>query len=156
MSKPVVISGEASETDSEDEVVIPINSALGVKGEVVTGEDSESEDENGGSVCSAESAMHQSHTTDNVKNIQYDSLLHQKLRECNIKLHNDIETHCDNCIEEASKTLNVIDQQLLKSQVTLQNAATSLKTLSATSVTLKNKLQSLLSAKFLPNVKVHD
>lgn len=35
--------------------------------------------ENGGSVCSAESAMHQSHTTDNVKNIQYDSLLHQKL-----------------------------------------------------------------------------
>ncbi|CAH0559700.1 unnamed protein product [Brassicogethes aeneus] len=156
MSKPVVISGEASETDSEDDVkIIPEkNMAMSVHGAVINGEDSESENENDGSICSAESALNQSNLNEDLKPVKYDSLLHQKLKECNIKLREDMESQCDHVIEEAAKSLNTIDQQLLRSQVTLQNAATAIKSLGATSLSLKNKLQSLLSAKFLPNITV--
>lgn len=77
------------------------------------------------------------------------------LGECNGKLHQDIECFCQSVVGEAGKNLTCIDQQLIKSQLTLQNAVTSLKSLSATSLAIKNKLHSLLSAQFIPNIKVN-
>jgi hypothetical protein len=76
------------------------------------------------------------------------------LGECNGKLHQDVQSFCQNIVGEAGKNLASIDQQLIKSQLTLQNAVTSLKSLSANSLAIKNKLQSLLSAQFIPNIKV--
>lgn len=49
----------------------------------------------------------------------------------------------------------MVDQQFVLSEVTLQNAVTSLKNLNVNSNTLTNKLQSMLSANFLPNVKLN-
>lgn len=109
----------------------------------------------------------------NNEDIKYDSLFHQKLSmyfvvninycfcfiyilgEYNARLHNDLENLTQNTVNEAGKKLNTIDQQLLRSQLTLQSAVTSLKSLSVNSLTVKSKLHSLLSAKFLPNVKIN-
>ena len=74
------------------------------------------------------------------------------LGESNLAWHNNLQSFVQSTIDEAGKKFNSIEQQLLKSQVTLQGAITSLKTLSVNSLTLKNKLYSLLSAKFLANV----
>ncbi|XP_074041028.1 biogenesis of lysosome-related organelles complex 1, subunit 3 isoform X2 [Leptinotarsa decemlineata] len=121
MDKPVIISGEASETDSEEDfnpkMVHDVTKS--VQGAIITGEDSESE--NG---------------------------------KQNSQLHNDIENLCQSTVNKARKNLNDIDQQLLRSQFTVQNAVTSLKSLSVNSLTLKSKLHSLLSANFLSNVTV--
>ncbi|KAJ8961734.1 hypothetical protein NQ318_021334 [Aromia moschata] len=157
MSKPVIISGEASETDSEDEFCLKTSNLMtqSVQGAVITGEDSESENENDASIASAISALHQSNVEEKRLDEKYDSLFHQKLREYNMRLHNNVESFCQNNINEAEKNLNGIDQHLLRSQLTLQGAATSLKSLSINSLTIKSKLHSLLSGKFLPNVKVN-
>ena len=66
-----------------------------------------------------------------------------------------MEGFCQNVIGEAGKNLTSIDQQLIKSQLTLQNAVTSLKSLGANSLAIKNKLQSLLSSQFIPNIKIN-
>jgi hypothetical protein len=157
MNKPIIISGEASETDSEDEVPKnePLMLTTPIQGAVITGEDSESENENDASICSAVSALNETNTHTKKEDCdKNDSLLHQKLRECNGKLHQDVQSFCQNIVGEAGKNLASIDQQLIKSQLTLQNAVTSLKSLSANSLAIKNKLQSLLSAQFIPNIKV--
>ncbi|XP_063912176.1 biogenesis of lysosome-related organelles complex 1 subunit 3 [Zophobas morio] len=156
MNKPTIISGEASETDSEDDTPRkePLKITAPIQGAAITGEDSESENENDASICSAVSALHEaSSRKENCD--KSDSLLHQKLRECNGKLHQDVEGFCQNVIGEAGKNLTSIDQQLIKSQLTLQNAVTSLKSLGANSLAIKNKLQSLLSSQFIPNIKIN-
>ncbi|KAJ8935884.1 hypothetical protein NQ314_012600 [Rhamnusium bicolor] len=143
-NKPIIISGEASETDSEDESNLTIITY------------SKMFLENDASISSAVSALNQSNVEDKqVTQHQYDSLFHQKLKEYNTRLHNDVEGFCQNTINDAGKNLIAIDQQLLRSQLTLQNAVTSLKSLSVNSLTVKNKLHFLLSAKFLPNMKVN-
>lgn len=76
--------------------------------------------------------------------------------ECNTQLKADVEAYCDNVINEASKTLSTVDQQLLKSQIVLQGALPSMRSLSSNSFSLRSKLQSLLSSKFFFNVKVED
>ncbi|KAJ8973027.1 hypothetical protein NQ317_012632 [Molorchus minor] len=156
MSRPLIVSGEASETDSEEEFNLPPqNMTQSVQGAAIAGEDSESENENDASICSAVSALQQTEVDDKQFNETYDSLFHQKLRECNMRLHSNLETFCQNTINEADRNLNMIDQQLLRSQLTLQNAATSLKSLSVNSLTIASKIHFLLSAKFLPNVIVN-
>lgn len=82
-------------------------------------------------------------------------LINTFLEEYNARLHNNLEGLTQNTVNEAGRKLNTIDQQLLRSQLTLQSAVTSLKSLSVNSLTVKSKLHSLLSAKFLPNVKVN-
>ncbi|XP_023012793.1 biogenesis of lysosome-related organelles complex 1, subunit 3 isoform X1 [Leptinotarsa decemlineata] len=156
MDKPVIISGEASETDSEEDfnpkMVHDVTKS--VQGAIITGEDSESENEFD-SVASAISALNQAPQSDRSKEKSpTDSLFHQKLRKQNSQLHNDIENLCQSTVNKARKNLNDIDQQLLRSQFTVQNAVTSLKSLSVNSLTLKSKLHSLLSANFLSNVTV--
>lgn len=76
--------------------------------------------------------------------------------ECNAQLKTDVEAYCDNVVNEASNTLSTVDQQLLKSQIILQGVLPPMRSLSANSFSVKNKLQSLLSSKFLFNVKVEN
>ncbi|XP_050498774.1 biogenesis of lysosome-related organelles complex 1 subunit 3 [Diabrotica virgifera virgifera] len=156
MNKSVVITGEASETDSEDEIQNNTLKAMTktVQGAVITGEDSESDTEIDNSVASATSALNQKELLE-VNESKCNSLFHQKLREYNEQLNHSFETHCQNTVHEASKNLNVIDQHLLRSQITMQNAVTSLKTLSINSLSIKSKLHSLLSSKFLTNVTLN-
>lgn len=69
-------------------------------------------------------------------------------------MHQDIDGYIQNIIGEAEKNLNLIDQQLIKSQVTIQSAVTSLKSITLNSLAIKNKLQNLLSAQFIPNINI--
>ncbi|CAG9769617.1 unnamed protein product [Ceutorhynchus assimilis] len=155
MNNSLVISGEASETESEDEVHprIQFDMAQSIQGAVILGEDSESDNENEGSIASAVSALQLlEEGSDANANVDHDSLFQQQLRESNTSLYNNIETFIQTTVDEAGKNLNALEHQLLKSQITLQGAVTSLKTLSVNSLTLKNKLHSLLSSKFLNNI----
>ncbi|KAF5295310.1 hypothetical protein FQA39_LY13175 [Lamprigera yunnana] len=81
------------------------------------------------------------------------SLLHRKLRECNNQMYTDMESFCHNIISQAEKNLTTIDQQLLKSQNTLQTAVTSLRSLHVNSSMIRDRLQNILSSKFLTNIK---
>lgn len=74
------------------------------------------------------------------------------LGESNTALYNTLEALFQSTLGEAEKNLSSVERQLLKSQITLQGAVTSLKTLSVNSLTLKNKFHSLLSSKFLSNI----
>ncbi|XP_048526596.1 uncharacterized protein LOC125505862 [Dendroctonus ponderosae] len=153
MSKPFIISGEASETESEDESMPSIHLDLtkSIQGAVILGENSESDNDNEGSIASAISAIH-FNDCDSSSCIDHDSLFQQKLCESNTSLYNTLESLFQSTIGEAEKTLGSVEHQLLKSQITLQGAVTSLKTLSVNSLTLKNKFHSLLSSNFLPNI----
>lgn len=73
--------------------------------------------------------------------------------DCNNQLHTGIQSFCQNLISQAEKNLQNIDQQLLKSQNTLQSAVSSLRTISINSAILKDKLQYVVSAKFISNIK---
>ncbi|XP_071445400.1 biogenesis of lysosome-related organelles complex 1 subunit 3 isoform X2 [Hetaerina americana] len=170
--KPHVVVGEAPESDCEDEIKIvqnsKINPASTPQGIVVAGEAPESDEENedAGSVSSCASVTSVSSTTSHGSKQasswrskgsdgpKYSTLLHKKLRERNISLHRDISELANHTIHNATKDLNAINQGLLRSQVTLQEAATSLHVLLAMTVKLKDSLQMTFSssAPFLPSI----
>lgn len=159
INSSVIISGEASETDSDDDncKVKDMTTSTSIQAAIVTGEDSESDNENQGSVASAVSVLTQSAQEftksglgDSHKN---DSLLHKKLRECNDQLCTDLNAFSQSVITQAGKNLTAIDQELLKSQNTLQTAVTSLRALHLNSAMIKEKLQTIFSSKFLSNIK---
>ncbi|XP_072379325.1 uncharacterized protein Blos3 isoform X2 [Diabrotica undecimpunctata] len=82
MNKSVVITGEASETDSEGEDEVHSNTLNSmtktVQGAVITGEDSESDTEIDSSVASVTSALNQKELLE-VNATKFNSLFHQKL-----------------------------------------------------------------------------
>ncbi|KAG8227034.1 hypothetical protein J437_LFUL013821 [Ladona fulva] len=170
-SKPRVVAGEAPESDSEEEIKSKVqdtkgNTLTNPQGIVVAGEAPESDEENedAGSVSSCASvASASSSASQNVKQAsgrrskgnegpKYNSLLHKKLRERNISLHRNILELTSNTIHNATKELNGINQGLLRSQVTLQEAATSLHLLLSMATKLKDSLTVTVSlaAPFLP------
>lgn len=191
MNNSLIISGEASETDSEDEGAPPLQVTMwrqcllklthicllqldmskSIQGAVVLGEDSESDTDNGNdtqpppkhcyfkihitdnaSIASAVSALQLVGPDTSNGNIDHDSLFQQRLRDLNTTLHNNIESLLQTSADEAERNVSNLEHQLLKSQITLQGAVSSLKSLSINSLTLKNKLHSILSSKFLPNI----
>ncbi|XP_046398849.1 uncharacterized protein LOC124165460 [Ischnura elegans] len=173
--KPHVVAGEAPESDCEDDVKIVPNSksstASTPQGIVVAGEAPESDEENedAGSVSSCASVTSVSSTTSHgskqtsgwrsksSEGPKYSTLLHKKLRERNMSLHRNISDLTNHTIHNATKDLNAINQGLLKSQVTLQEAATSLHVLLAMTVKLKDSLNVTISssAPFLPSIQPH-
>lgn len=76
------------------------------------------------------------------------------LGEDNALFRNDLEGLCNTVANDAANILSGTEQKLVRSEVTLQNAVTTLKSLNVSSNILKNKVDSMLSANFLPNVKV--
>ncbi|XP_017774504.1 PREDICTED: uncharacterized protein LOC108561045 isoform X3 [Nicrophorus vespilloides] len=126
MESKLVVRGEASETESEDEP-INITESLSVqatmansrKGEVITGEDSESDSE----------------TEDDNK-----------------QLYRDLDGFTTETITKARDVLNTAEQELIKSQITLQGALTALRGLNHNSAAIKNKLRDILSSNFISNI----
>lgn len=160
MKKSIIVSGEASETESEPDIpVSPTKSA--VHGEVIKGEDSESEEEQG-SVSSAISALEPTNSNPNPLlkasnsfeyDSKYDTLLHRKLLECNKYLHDQVNHYTETNINEAAKSLSDVEQQLLQSQLTLEGAITSLRSLNVNSIAIRNKLKDVLEGDFLNTIK---
>ncbi|KAK4882371.1 hypothetical protein RN001_005690 [Aquatica leii] len=158
INSSVIISGEASETDSDEDNNHNVNDMpTSIQAAIITGEDSESDDENQGSISSAVSVLTQTKSEEAKKEVSESdmnkSLLHKKLKECNNQMYTDLESFCQNMINQAGKNLSTIDQQLMKSQNTLQTAVTSLRSLHINSAAIKDRLQNIISSKFLTNIK---
>ncbi|GJQ74396.1 hypothetical protein Trydic_g21269 [Trypoxylus dichotomus] len=154
LKNPVIVSGEAPETDSEDEAPIPTGTAekhVTIHGAAVLGEDSESEHESESKETAVEATT--SSTYQSRENKTCNSLLHRKLKECNLKLRWDLEVFTQSNINEASKTLETLEKELINSQLTVQAAISSLQALNANSNKINRKLQSVISSSFLGNVK---
>ncbi|KRT78865.1 hypothetical protein AMK59_7985, partial [Oryctes borbonicus] len=132
LKNPVIVSGEAPETDSEDEAPIPTETPekhVTVHGAVILGEDSESEYESESRESAVEAIPSDTHQPRQDK--ACNSLLHRKLKECNLKLRWDLEVFTQSNINDASKTLETLEKDLVNSQLTVQAAITSLQMLNA-------------------------
>lgn len=57
-------------------------------------------------------------------------------------------------MSEANRTITITDENLLKSQISMQGALSAIKSLSNNSLLVKSKLQTLLSAKFIPKINI--
>ncbi|XP_017774422.1 PREDICTED: uncharacterized protein LOC108561045 isoform X2 [Nicrophorus vespilloides] len=153
MESKLVVRGEASETESEDEP-INITESLSVqatmansrKGEVITGEDSESDSETENQLPrAAEKSMNKPKKT-------YETLLIRKLKDDNKQLYRDLDGFTTETITKARDVLNTAEQELIKSQITLQGALTALRGLNHNSAAIKNKLRDILSSNFISNI----
>jgi len=149
MDKNFIIIGEASETDSENESnninndhVEIQKSEKNVKGEVIHGEDSESDE-------------------DDIRvpiqkvNSNYDGILHKKLQESNNMLRNSIDQLVLSNTNEMKNILLSSEQDLMRSQNTLQNSLTSFKTLNGNSENILTKLKCILESNFFSDVKTN-
>ncbi|XP_049806636.1 biogenesis of lysosome-related organelles complex 1 subunit 3 isoform X1 [Schistocerca nitens] len=164
--KPYIVSGEAPESDSGGEEFAVsdapfqqagTSSASNLQGIIVAGEapESDEEREEPGSVSSISSAASVSSETSLTTNVKkgykgkkseskYSSLLHKKLRERNISLYKNISEFAYSTLTSAGRDLNLTNQQLLRSQVQLQEAATSLHILQSHLTQLHTKIAAVL------------
>ncbi|XP_017774343.1 PREDICTED: uncharacterized protein LOC108561045 isoform X1 [Nicrophorus vespilloides] len=161
MESKLVVRGEASETESEDEP-INITESLSVqatmansrKGEVITGEDSESDSET--VIYTNEPTENQlpraAEKSMNKPKKTYETLLIRKLKDDNKQLYRDLDGFTTETITKARDVLNTAEQELIKSQITLQGALTALRGLNHNSAAIKNKLRDILSSNFISNI----
>uniref|UniRef100_A0A1B6M4X8 Biogenesis of lysosome-related organelles complex 1 subunit 3 n=1 Tax=Graphocephala atropunctata TaxID=36148 RepID=A0A1B6M4X8_9HEMI len=167
MDKNFVILGEASESDGEDEektvlsvvksVGKPISASLS-KGVIVAGEASESEsesEENFREAFFARSGVVQNDLDEeHLQSTHYDTLLHKKLRECNRSLHNNVCTESRHNLSTAIRALNSTNQQLLVTQIQVQDAATSLSRAFHHLTKLNDSLNALLATPYIPEITI--
>ncbi|XP_077298860.1 biogenesis of lysosome-related organelles complex 1, subunit 3 [Arctopsyche grandis] len=148
-----VIHGEAAESDSED---IPerhhTSNARILHGAIVLGEASESDEEYTPSAASRVTTHIQSNTTPSPRS--HNSLLHKKLYECNMSLYGNVLNHLRSTVKNSLTQLSSIDQQLLKSQLRLQNASTALKTLEHNSNHLAERLNNAACTAYIPKMTI--
>ncbi|XP_046668872.1 uncharacterized protein LOC124359837 [Homalodisca vitripennis] len=167
MEKAFVILGEASESDGEDDekTVLSVVRSTGKsssqslsKGVIVAGEASESESESEETCREAffakSGAVTNDPEEDHLQSTQYDSLLHKKLRECNRSLHNNVCTESRQNLVNAIKVLNSTNQQLLVTQIQIQDAATSLSRAFNQLTKLSENLNTLLATPYIPEINI--
>ncbi|KAJ9600705.1 hypothetical protein L9F63_026158 [Diploptera punctata] len=178
--KPYIVLGEAPESDSEEEVnVSPVKSSQvkqvtpnNPKGTIVVGEAPESDEEHEddarsvGSISSAASVSSLTTLTSGIKRnkttgktkkpeeVKYNTLLHKRLRERNISLHKNIYDFAHQTVVSAARDLNLMNQQLVRSQVQLQEAATAMRILQSHLAQLQSKLAAVTSTPYLPNINI--
>lgn len=147
--KTSIVSGEAAETDSEDESSDITNAftkmAASIPGEIVNGEDSESDTDstlNKTPKIVAQPAEISVNPLPPKK--KFDSLLHKKLCENNTTVYKNMNNFFTSHANDANLSLNHTDRQLMKSQLTLQAALNSLRLLHTNSVAIKNKLRNIV------------
>lgn len=141
MSKAVIISGEALDSESEEE------------GYDIVEELNRQEKQNVKPSISASSSI-KTNVIYEEKSPEKYSLLHKRLRESNAAFYNSLHQNITSVVDSSKLALDDIDQQTLKSQLNIQGAITLLKQVNAQSNLIKNKLDDLLSSNFLSNTKV--
>ncbi|PSN37408.1 hypothetical protein C0J52_16317 [Blattella germanica] len=178
--KPYIVLGEAPESDSEEEVnVSAVKGAQGKqlvptnpKGTIVAGEAPESDEEHeddAGSVSSISSAASVSSLTSitsglkrskasakakKSEDVKYNSLLHKRLRDRNISLQKNIYDFAHQSVVTAARDLNTMNQQLLRSQVQLQEAATAMRVLQGHLAQLESKLAAVTCTPYIPHINI--
>ncbi|XP_012280683.1 uncharacterized protein LOC105699869 isoform X1 [Orussus abietinus] len=165
--KAVVISGEAPESDDES-----VNIATGIGfpalrgpnscGTIITGEAPESDDD-GTSLSSVSGAVEATacppyteiKPRKSKKNyIKYNSLLHKKLHECNEALDRNVLELSEGTFAAGIQQLAAVNRQLLRSELTLQEAACQLRNASNRSRDVSNALIQLADTDFLHSIKI--
>lgn len=171
-----IIPGEAYESDEDVEVshfMSPpeIRTPMFLQGIVVSGEASESDEE----ICSGptndsytseernyEDLMQQS-SIENIDKIEisrlderlrYNTLLHRKLRERNQSLHKNLVEIACQPYQSASKEIGSISQQLVKSQLLVQDVSSTLRRLTNELFQLEDKVQTIRSCSILPDINI--
>ncbi|XP_011302660.1 uncharacterized protein [Fopius arisanus] len=160
--KAVVVAGEAPESDED---TLDIKTGLTFKclpdasGTIISGEATESDDD-GGSLSSASIAIDATtcpyinvKSMNDKKFIKYNSLLHKKLHDCNESLRGNILRLTDNTITTGIQELTGINKQLLKSELTVQEAACQLRNASARWNEASSILFQIIDGNFLNTIK---
>ncbi|XP_023236469.1 biogenesis of lysosome-related organelles complex 1 subunit 3-like [Centruroides sculpturatus] len=170
-----VIPGEAYESDEDVEVshfMSPPDmrkTPLFLQGIVVSGEASESDEEicsgptsasyatgeqNFDLRCSSSESVEKMDIPKFEERLRYNTLLHRKLREKNQSLHkNLIEMACQP-YQSAAKEIGSISQQLIKSQILVQEVSSTLRRLTNDLFQLEDKVQTIRSCTLLPDINI--
>ncbi|KAK0168917.1 hypothetical protein PV327_002673 [Microctonus hyperodae] len=163
--KAIVIPGEAPESD-EDPIDVTTGFAFkystNTSGTIISGEATESDDD--GVSWSSTSAvidatacpqyLDMKVTNSKKSYIKYNSLLHKKLHECNESLRNDLLHLTDDTITTGIQELTNANKQLMKSELTVQEAACQLRNASARWKESSSALFQLIDANFLNTIKI--
>uniref|UniRef100_A0A8D8SAY2 Biogenesis of lysosome-related organelles complex 1 subunit 3 n=1 Tax=Cacopsylla melanoneura TaxID=428564 RepID=A0A8D8SAY2_9HEMI len=162
-SKNLVL-GEAPESDEDDGMPVITTMTKHAHADSVAGEASESEEESSNPPDPARThSMNtnepsETHSTNKpspaVINTQYDSILHRKLREHNYLLQTSFKDFLHEVTGKAVRSLNNSNQQLMKTQVMLQETASALKSCSNNMNIVHNKLSASLANTVIPDIRI--
>ncbi|XP_034937169.1 uncharacterized protein Blos3 [Chelonus insularis] len=163
-TKAIVIPGEAPESDEETRE-IPIGFTFKYMknnaGKIISGEATESDDD-GASWSSASAAFEvttcppymDTRLPSSKRNvIKYNSLLHKKLYECNESLRTNVISVAEDTITNGVQELMGINKQLVKSELTVQEAACQLRNASARWNEASSSLFQLIDTNFLNTIR---
>ncbi|XP_016971369.1 biogenesis of lysosome-related organelles complex 1 subunit 3 [Drosophila rhopaloa] len=135
-----LVRGEASESDEELQDKHKIFAAE------VSGEASEDDDED----------IYEQHQSSSKLNstasIYRNNLLQRKLIENNIAIWRSLAAFTRSFVLNASKQLVTTDQMLIKSQVNLQSAHTSLQQAQRNAQELQSRVAAVMTSSFLPHI----
>lgn len=84
--------------------------------------------------------------------LRYNTLLHRKLWEKNQALRKDLVEIACQPYQTASKEIHTISQQLIKSQLLVQDVSSTLRRLTNELFALEERVQSIRSGSFLPDI----
>ncbi|XP_002740812.2 uncharacterized protein LOC100378094 [Saccoglossus kowalevskii] len=148
----LVVAGEASETDSEDEDSVKTGSGLPpLKVKHGSPGDSFSFGSSSGSEITVDDSKPRRKEIS-----KYDTLLHRRLRERNAALRNHLESAVNHTYQSGTRDINNTTQQLAKSQMYIQDVSHNLRVLSSDLQSLKNKVDIVMNCNILPTLHVPD
>ncbi|XP_039488068.1 biogenesis of lysosome-related organelles complex 1 subunit 3 [Drosophila santomea] len=139
-----LVSGEASESDEELQDKNKIFAAE------VSGEASEEEDDE--DIYEQRRSSNQVNST---ASIYRNNLLQRKLIENNIAIWRSLTAFTRSFVLNASKQLVTTDQMLIKSQLSLQSAHTSLQLAQKNAQDLQTRVAAVITSNFLPHINIH-
>ncbi|XP_045541034.1 uncharacterized protein LOC123722639 [Papilio machaon] len=158
MSKSAhVVDGEASESDSEIEIAKSPDSILSTsKAFVISGEAPESDDESklpSPSDTELDSPLHVSMSPQTPTKM-YNSLLHQKLWECNVSLRATLEGLLRHTTDISVEKLTTTDKMLLSVQESMRATNANLTLAKARLKQLQAELEKANCSTVLPTLKI--
>ncbi|KAG8193918.1 hypothetical protein JTE90_011473 [Oedothorax gibbosus] len=159
------IAGDASEFEDHVKIVFSTKTASRIPhGIVISGEASESDEEidthhtlpQSGSNFSISDNWRKSpvdpEKDSTTSSVQHNSLLHKKLREKNGSLRKDMVELVTKPYESASKEIHTISQQLIKSQLLVQDLRNTIRRMTNDLFEMEDKMEALKTGSFLPDM----
>ncbi|XP_043646821.1 biogenesis of lysosome-related organelles complex 1 subunit 3 [Drosophila teissieri] len=138
-----LVSGEASESDEE------LHDKNKIFAAEVSGEASEEEDDE--DIYEQRRSSNQVNST---ASIYRNNLLQRKLIENNIAIWRSLTAFTRSFVLNASKQLVTTDQMLIKSQLSLQSAHTSLQQAQKNAQDLHTRVAAVITSNFLPHINI--
>ncbi|XP_078097734.1 biogenesis of lysosome-related organelles complex 1 subunit 3 [Mustelus asterias] len=175
-----IIQGEASETDSEEELYLTSSSQVGIlqTGTKVPGEASETDDEDEDCVTAVRDIQQvvqralppliviRDEQSDILTAVEekpavkirhqgrFSTLLQQKLRESNGRLYQDVEQAVKQMYENAAKEIRTATSHLSNSQSGIINASHSIRLILEDLKSVTEKMDIITSCNLLPDIQI--